>query len=126
MKFKLIALSQRYAVALSRHLKQGANASLRPALRLGGQAAALGLGTLALARVHEPALATLGLTHIKNAFTKLAGKIFAVASTLIEETHGITSGIVGTQKVAASSARAVRRMARELRLQQPAVSMRRD
>ncbi|HXI69037.1 MAG TPA: histidine kinase [Verrucomicrobiae bacterium] len=87
MKFKLIALSKRYAVVLSRHLKQGTNASLRPALRMGSQAAVLGLETLGLARIHEQALATLGLTHIKNTSTKLAGTFFAEANTLIEDTH---------------------------------------
>jgi signal transduction histidine kinase len=87
MKQNLIPLSQRYVTALERHLKQGPRASLAPALNLGRQAVTLGLETLDLARIHEQALATLELSHIKNAFTKLAGIFFAEANTAIEETH---------------------------------------
>jgi signal transduction histidine kinase len=87
MKQKLTGLSQQYVAALEKHLKQGPNASLEPALRLGGKAVALKLETLELARIHEQALAALGLANVKNAFTKLAGVFFNAANTLIEETH---------------------------------------
>jgi signal transduction histidine kinase len=87
MKQNSIPLSQQYVVTLERHLKQGPRASLLPALKLGRRAVALGLETLDLARIHEQALATLELSHIKNAFTKLAGIFFAEANTAIEETH---------------------------------------
>jgi signal transduction histidine kinase len=72
---------------LEKHLKQGPNASLLPALSLGRQAVALGLDTLDLARIHEQAIATLGLSNTKNGFTKLAGIFFTEANTAIEETH---------------------------------------
>ncbi|MEJ0091622.1 MAG: phosphatase RsbU N-terminal domain-containing protein [Limisphaerales bacterium] len=73
MKQKVIKFSQRYVTALRAHLKQGPQASLQPALELGRQAVALRLETLDLARIHEQALATLELSDVRNAFTKLAG-----------------------------------------------------
>jgi len=87
MKQKLIRLSQQYVAALGKHLKQGPQASLQPALGLGRQAVALGLETLELARIHEQALATLELSNTKNGFTKLAGVFFTEVNTPIEETH---------------------------------------
>jgi len=51
--------ARRYRMALCRHLTQGVSAGLQPALRLGQQAAALGLETLALALIHKQALASL-------------------------------------------------------------------
>ena len=88
MKQNLIRLSQQYVTALRKHLKQGPQASLRPALRMGREAVALGLETLNLARMHEQALATLELSTGKNGFAKLAEIFFTEANTLIEETHG--------------------------------------
>jgi len=87
MEKKLTGLSRRYAAALGKHLKQGPQASLSPALALGRRAVALGLKTLELAWIHEDALVTLELSNIKNGFTKLAGIFFAEANTPIEETH---------------------------------------
>ena len=87
MKKKINGLSQRYETALGKHLKQGPQASLQPALELGHQAVTLGLGTLELARIHEQALATFELSHIKNGFTKLAGFFFAEANMPIVEMH---------------------------------------
>ena len=87
MKPKSDGLSQKYVAALEKHLKQGPNASLQPALELGREAVALGLETLDLARIHEQALANFHLSHAKNGFTKLAGLFFTEANTLIEETH---------------------------------------
>jgi signal transduction histidine kinase len=90
MKQKLTGLSQKYVTALEKHLKQGPQASLQPALGLGRQAVALGMETLGLARIHEQALVTLELSNTKNAFTKLAGIFFTEANTPIEETHRAT------------------------------------
>jgi signal transduction histidine kinase len=87
MKQNLIRLSHSYVAALEKHLKRGPQASLQPALELGRQAVALGLETLELARIHEQALATLKLSGVKNAFTKLARIFFTEANTPIEETH---------------------------------------
>ncbi len=83
----LIRLSQQYAAALERHLKRGPGAGWQSALKLGRAAVALKLDTLELARMHEQALDALGLAHVKNAFTKLAGIFFTEANTLLEETH---------------------------------------
>jgi signal transduction histidine kinase len=89
MKKNTVNLSQRYAAALEKNLKQGPQASLQPALELGRDAVALGLETLDLARIHEQALVALKLSNAKNAFTKLAGIFFIEANTAIVETHRI-------------------------------------
>ena len=52
MKQKIIGLSQRYAAALRKHLKQRSGAGLSAALGLGRQAVALGLETLELVRTY--------------------------------------------------------------------------
>ena len=87
MKRKLIALSRRYATALRKHLKQGPQASLQPAIGLGHQAAALDLETLDLARIHEDALATLDASASRDGFLKRADMFFGEAITPIEQTH---------------------------------------
>jgi two-component system sensor histidine kinase DegS len=87
MKQTLVQLSHQYATALGKHLKQGPQASLLPALELGRQAVALGVETLDLARIHEQALVEFQLSNTKNGFTKLAGIFFTEANTAIEETH---------------------------------------
>jgi signal transduction histidine kinase len=87
MKKKLIQMSERYVTALGKHLRQGPQADLQPALTLGREAVTLGLETLGLARIHEQALVTLELSNVKNGFTKLAGVFFTEANTPIEETH---------------------------------------
>ena len=87
MKRKLSDLSQQYAAALKKHLKQGARASLQPALNLGRQAVALGLETLELARIHEGALAALQLSNGRNGLSKRAESFFNEAITAIVETH---------------------------------------
>jgi len=89
MKHKLNGLSQRYLEALGKNLKQGPQASLQPALKMGREAVALGLETLDLARIHEQALAKLKLSNAKNAFTKLAGIFFIEANIPIMETHRV-------------------------------------
>jgi signal transduction histidine kinase len=88
---KLNGLSQRYVVALRKHLKQGARASLHPAQGLGCRAMALGLETLDLARFHEQALITLVLPAYspgtRDRMIRRAGTFFAEAITPIEKTH---------------------------------------
>ena len=85
MKQKLTKLSQRYVTALRKHLKQGPRASLQPALGLGRQAVALGVETLELARIHERAHTTLGLSNSKNGVIKRAEIFFTEAITPIVE-----------------------------------------
>ena len=87
MKRKLNALSQRYVMALRKHLKQGPTASLQPARRLGRQAVSLGLETLDVARVHERALASLEASSSRNGIVKRAEIFFTEAVTPIEKTH---------------------------------------
>jgi len=86
MKRKLSSLSQRYVAALKKHL-QGPRVSLQPALRLGRQSLALGLGTLELARIHERALTALELPNGKNGLIKRAEIFFTEALVPIVETH---------------------------------------
>jgi signal transduction histidine kinase len=87
MKQKIIRLSQRYVATLRRHLKQGPQASLQPALALGHRAVALGLETLELAQIHERALTMLKLAGSKNGVIKRAKIFFAEAITPIVQTH---------------------------------------
>jgi signal transduction histidine kinase len=87
MKQKVIGLSQRYVTALREHLKPGPRASKQAAVRLGRQAATIGLETLELARIHEHAITTLELSSNKNGFIKRAEVFFAEALTPIVETH---------------------------------------
>jgi signal transduction histidine kinase len=88
MKRKLIALSQRYVTVLRKHLAQGPQASLQPARGLGRQAAAIGLETLDVARIHEKALATLEASSSRDGISKRAEIFFTEAVTPIEKTHG--------------------------------------
>jgi signal transduction histidine kinase len=87
MKRKLKALSGRYLAALQKHVQQSAPASLDAARGLGRQAAAVGLETLDLARIHEGALATLELGSSKDGIIEKADSFFAEAISPIEETH---------------------------------------
>jgi len=87
MKQKSIRLSQRYVLALQKHMKRGPHDNLQPALTLGRQAVALGLETLELARIHERALATLELSKSKDGLAKRAEIFFIEAIAPIVETH---------------------------------------
>ena len=87
MKRKLIRLSGRYATALRNHLRRAPGDNSKPALVLGRQAAALGLETRELARMHERAFTTLELSNCTNALTKRAEMFYAEAITPIVETH---------------------------------------
>jgi signal transduction histidine kinase len=87
MKQKLISLSQRYVVALRKHLKPGSRANLQPALKLGRQAVILGLETLEVARIHERALAACESSDGKDGLAKRAEIFFTEAIAPIVETH---------------------------------------
>lgn len=87
MKQKLIGLSQRYVAALRKYLKQGSHASLQAASRLGREAAAFGMETLELARIHERALTVLEPSSRKKRLSKRAEFFFTRATTPIVETH---------------------------------------
>jgi len=87
MNARLTRLSRRYRLALQKHLKQGSQADLQPAQGLGRQAAALGLETLDVARIHEGALASLEISSSRDGIIKRAEVFFAEAITPIEQTH---------------------------------------
>jgi two-component system, NarL family, sensor histidine kinase DegS len=87
MKRKLIRLSRGYAAALRKHLKQGPRASLQPARGLGQRAAALGLETLDVARIHEAAVGSLEASRSRDGIIKRAEMFFTEAITPIEKTH---------------------------------------
>ena len=87
MKRKLTRLSQRYVVALRKHLKQGARANLHSAHSFGCRAAALDLETLDLARIHDRALAALEASSSRDGVIKRAEIFFVEAITPIEKTH---------------------------------------
>jgi signal transduction histidine kinase len=87
MKPISIRLPQQYVVALRKHLRQGTPASLQGASRVGRQAVVLGFETLALARIHEQALATVEISKNKAGLLKQADIFFYEANAPIEETH---------------------------------------
>jgi signal transduction histidine kinase len=91
MKHKGGVLLRPYQAALGRYLKQGAVGSLKPAMKLGRQAVALGLETLDLALIHEQAvmarLPLAGTATIRNRMILRARKFFAEAIVAMEETH---------------------------------------
>ena len=65
----MVRWAKRYPAALRNYLGQGPRSSLRPALGLGRQAAALGLEPLDVARIHEQALKALGTIARKGGET---------------------------------------------------------
>ena len=87
MKRKLSGLSQRYVSALRTHLKQGGRAGLLPAVGLGHRAVVLGIETLAMAGIHERALAALDIAASQIALIRRAEVFFAEAITPIVDTH---------------------------------------
>ncbi len=94
IKVKIATWSRRYQKALSQHLEQGTQGSLLPALRLGGQAVALGLETLGLAAIHEQAVKSLAVSDgscgNKRRDAKRAKRFFAETLVPIEKTHAAT------------------------------------
>lgn len=89
MKKKLNDLAERYADALRTFVKQGARAILQPALELGQRAVSLGMGTLALARIHDRALAALNLPDRRMGAIRRAEKFFAGVIGPTLETHRV-------------------------------------
>jgi signal transduction histidine kinase len=85
------ALAEPYAKALCRYLKQGTSSSLRPALKLGHQAVALGVETLDLALIHEHALIdqllSVSASAARERVIKRAGTFFTEAIIPLESTH---------------------------------------
>ena len=88
MAKKMTLLSQLYEAELQKYLGQRARASLNPARCWGHQAAAFGLETLAVARIHEEAVARLKAFFNGKEFDQRAEIFFNEALVPIEETHG--------------------------------------
>lgn len=93
LKAEIDRWAQRYQTALRRHLTQGVPASLQPALRLGQQAAALGLETLDVALIHKRALTSLvpsdGSVKARERMVNRSKMFFAETLVPIEKTHGV-------------------------------------
>jgi signal transduction histidine kinase len=87
MKRNITLLSARYSAALRMCLKAGSASSVKAPLKLGRLAAALGVETLEMARIHERALVSLKLSVGKNRIVKRAELFFTEAITPILETH---------------------------------------
>jgi signal transduction histidine kinase len=90
-KTHIAGWSRRYQAALSHYLGQGADASVKPALVLGRQAAGLGLETLDLARIHTTALLSWASTGGSSApgprMIGRARRFYSEAIVPIEKTH---------------------------------------
>lgn len=91
VKRKSKVLARRYEAALCRYIEQELPASLKPAVRLGREAVALGLETLDLALIHEQSLISQTLpvnsSSARNRIIKRANTFFAEAIIPMEETH---------------------------------------
>lgn len=100
---------QRYQVALRRHLGQGPRSDLGAALELGRQAAAFGLETLDVARIHERVLKTV---VVPQGAVRARQRILSRSRIFFEETI-----VPIEQKHAAgrAAAQAVARLDKELR-----------
>ena len=87
----LSRFSEQYLTALRNHFDQGPEASLQAANALGRDAAAKGLETLDLARIHEHAMAALMAAEDsaakRTALTRRGAVFFTEAIVPIEETH---------------------------------------
>ncbi|HAL92320.1 MAG TPA: hypothetical protein DCM68_04760 [Verrucomicrobia bacterium] len=83
--------AQRYQTALRNHLGQGPRAGLGPAFELGRQAAAFGLETLDVARIHERILKTVVVPHgaarSRQQILSRSRNFFEETIVPIEQTH---------------------------------------
>lgn len=84
MKRKWRELSRRYEAALHKHVERRSHHCLSLARKVGGQAAALGLNALDLARIHDLALASLGASNVKDGLLTHADLFFAEAFVPLE------------------------------------------
>jgi len=84
-------LGRRYRTALRRYLKDTTRAKPASALKLGHEAAGLGLDVLELAAIHEDVLIDEALAtetaRVRQRIVRRAGKFFAEAIVPIEATH---------------------------------------
>ena len=102
--------AKRYQAALRNYLRQGPRSSLRTALGLGRQVAALGLEPLDVARIHEQALKKL---VVPNAAARTRQRILARTKAFFEET---IVPIEQTHAAAKEDVRQVAELGKELRL----------
>ena len=87
-------LTRRYLDALREHLASRRPSGAKTARALGREALAGGLGTLALARMHDLALVDLApshdFVHTRNGLIRRAGNFFATALEPVEKAHRAT------------------------------------
>lgn len=90
-KNKARKLARKYRSALQRYLRKTTLAKPAPALKLGREAAMLGLDVLELAAIHQDVLIkevlTIRTARVRNRIVRLAAKFFAEAIVPIEATH---------------------------------------
>ncbi len=88
---KAEAFAQRYQTALYRYLKQTSEAKSVPAAKLGREAVALGMKTLALATLHEQAILSKLIPDmsavVRNHLLNRAGNFFAEVLVPVEATQ---------------------------------------
>lgn len=66
MKHNVGEFAERYGLAVRRYVTQLRGSDLRPALRLGGEAVALGIRLLAMAQIHERSLGGAEAWNVKS------------------------------------------------------------
>lgn len=91
MDTELLKLTDQYRDALQSHCGLAPHSNLQAAHELGAQAVAIGLETLAFAKMHEAAVATVVLPGyaaiVRETMISRAGLFFSEAMRPIEETH---------------------------------------
>ncbi len=87
MTSKLQALARRYTDALARHLESVDEHWRKITLRLGRAAVLLRVETYDLAKIHQTALITLGISNPSRLQSKRATQFFAETNVPIGETH---------------------------------------
>jgi signal transduction histidine kinase len=89
IKSELTQLPGRYLAALRKHLSKDSRNDFESPLKLGHRAAALGLETPAIARMHETALIELKVSKRNSEVIKCAREFFDEAIFPITETHRV-------------------------------------
>lgn len=126
MKRLWLALSRRYQAALQKHLREGAEAPGRLALRLGRQAVTLGMEAQDLGGIHKAALTALlrpgDSSFARDRITRRAKEFYATVSRSRERAgSGLKTTVPANGEDAVLTQRTAQLFADNLRLQRGVV-----